>query len=313
MPGSARADVAQSATVAASLNPANGQATTFTTTRLGFVGLSQKGVGQFAIGTQNTPIHNAAGRTDPGQLNNISGNVIYTATTGAGAGETTNAYTVRLPNALTLQTERYSGFQANIIYNQNNYNASSGVANNNVAMGGGINFTMNKLNVDVAYQQLKNTTLEAAGVVATPAITITSSTAIFGTSVNQNQMYAGAVYDFGILKAYAQYVGNKTVANNTANSSADRTAQQLGVRGNFSPKIEGWASFGSGRLTASATQGIAAGGQTQNFTGYQLGANYILSKRTNLYGIYGSTQVSSSSVAASEGRNMYGVGVRHTF
>ena len=52
---------------------------------------------------------------------------------------------------------------------------------------------------------------------------------------------------------------------------------------------------------------------TQNFTGYQLGTNYLLSKRTNLYAIYGSTQVSNSSVAVSEGGSSYGVGVRHTF
>jgi hypothetical protein len=40
-----------------------------------------------------------------------------------------------------------------------------------------------------------------------------------------------------------------------------------------------------------------------------------LSKRTNLYAIFGSTQQSSSSVAAqpSVGSNNYALGVRHTF
>jgi hypothetical protein len=32
-----------------------------------------------------------------------------------------------------------------------------------------------------------------------------------------------------------------------------------------------------------------------------------------MYAIYGSTQVSSSSVNASEGRSSYGLGLRHTF
>jgi len=40
-----------------------------------------------------------------------------------------------------------------------------------------------------------------------------------------------------------------------------------------------------------------------------LGSNYWLSKRTNLYAIFGSTQTNTIDVSA----NGYGVGVRHTF
>jgi len=283
------------------------------TTRLGFVGLSQKGVGQAAIGTQNTPVHNAVGRTDPGQTNNMAGNVIYAATAGSGQTETAVSYTVRVPNALTLQSERISGFQVNALYNANNTNGGNSSKNENVAMGGGINFAMQKFNVDLAYQQLKNTSQDAGGAVTAAAYNPVSGTNIFGTSVTQTQMYAGAMYDFGILKAYAQFIDSKAVSNITSNSYVQRTAQQIGVRGNISPKIEGWASAGNGRLNAGADQVLATARATQNFTGYQLGTNYLLSKRTNLYAIYGSTQVSSSSITASEARNSYGVGVRHTF
>jgi len=284
------------------------------TTRLGFVGLSQKGVGQAAIGTQNTPVHNAVGRTDPGQTNNMAGNVIYSVTAGSGQTETAVSYTVRVPNALTLQTERLSGFQVNALYNANNTNGGNSSKNDNIAMGGGINFAMKQFNVDVAYQQLKNTSQDAGGAVTTPAYAPGSGTNIFGTSVTQTQMYAGAMYDFGMLKAYAQFIDSKAVSNVNSNTYVQRVAQQIGVRGNFSPKIEGWASVGNGRLTAGPNQILTTTTQaSQNFTGYQLGANYILSKRTNLYGIYGNTQVSSSSITASEARNSYGVGVRHTF
>jgi predicted porin len=295
-----------------------------------FVGLSQKGVGQAAIGTQNTPIHNAVGRTDPGQQNNISGNVIYTATGGAGETTTTNAYTVRVNNALTLQTDRMAGFQINALYNNNNSTSSASTQNDNVAYGGGINYVFKGLNFDAAYQNLKNTnfTTGTQTAVAFPTgsstNTVTTATATagqgfnfyapFGTSVTQAQMYFGAVYDFGILKAYAQYIDSKTSSNLNSGNFVQRQAQQLGVRGNFSPKIEAWGSIGNGRLNAAQNQSLAATTQaSQNFTGYQVGANYILSKRTNAYAIYGSTQVSSSSVATSEGRNSYGVGVRHTF
>jgi predicted porin len=286
---------------------------TFGTTRQAFVGLSMKGIGQAAIGTQSTPVHTAVGRTDAGQQNNISGNVIYTATTGAGVGESTNAYTVRVPNALTLQTERLAGFQLNALYNQSNTSATSGTKNDNTAFGVGANYVLKKLNVDLAYQNLKNTTLGTGGVPTAASFDPGQTAIIFGTSVNQNQMYAGAVYDFGILKAYAQYINSEVESNLNGNAYVRRTAQQIGVRGNWTPKIESWASAGNGRLSAGSLQAIAATNPTQNFTGYQLGTNYILSKRTNLYAIFGSTQVSSSSVNASEGRTMYGIGARHTF
>ena len=299
-----------------------------------FVGLSQKGWGQFAVGTQQTPVHNAVIRTDPGQVNNMAGNVIYAVGASTGSGETTQAYTVRLNQALTLQTERLAGFQVSAIYNNNNSSTSAGQQGDNTAYGAGINYQWKKLNIDGAWQTLKNSTFATGGGQTGVALpTGSTNTAVaasaagaanagggftpanpFGTSIGQTQMYAGAVYDFGILKAYVQYINSKAVSNLNSNLYIQRTAQQIGVRGNFTPKIEAWASGGNGSLTAGSGQTIAAGAQpTQNFTGYQLGSNYILSKRTNLYAIYGSTQVSSSSVNASEGRSSYGIGMRHTF
>ncbi len=296
-----------------------------------FVGLSQKGVGQFAIGTQYTPIHTAVGRTDPGQQNNIAGNVIYSVSSATGASETTNAYTVRLNQALTLQSDRMAGFQINALYNNSNSSATALTSEaqpglpsgNNIAYGAGINYVLQKFNLDLAYLNLKNTTLNQNGsmqAAAAPSIVNAVSKAgvwtvvnPFGTNVGQTQMYAGAVYDFGILKAYAQFIDSKAVSNLDSNVYAQRVAQQIGVRGNFNPKIEGWASVGNGRATAGASQGIASPNATQNFTGYQVGANYILSKRTNAYAIFGSSQVTSTSINASESRASYGVGVRHTF
>jgi predicted porin len=315
-------------TVEFALNPTNatlsGNNNNGLSNRQTFVGLAQKGIGQFAIGTQYTPIHVAISRTDPGQQNNILGDVIYAPTTSTGAGQTTTAYTVRYNQALTLQTERIAGFQLNAIYNNSNSDtnqlAASGGPNNNNAYGGGINYVWQKLNVDFAYQASQSTnwaTQQTTG----PALPLTQTIGatvsnVLGASVIMNQMYAGAVYDFGILKAYAQYISNKV--SNQANTGVylERTAQQIGVRGNLTKTIESWASVGNGRFQAQNLSALAsntAASATQNFTGYQLGSNYWMSKRTNLYAIFGSTQVSSSSVAASEGGSSYGIGVRHTF
>jgi len=304
-----------------------------------FVGLSKKGIGQAAIGTQYTPIHTAVGRTDPGQQNNMAGNVIYATNTSQGQGETAMSYTVRLNNALTLQTERMAGFQLNAIYNNNNGSsnntptsipgvtsgnaaavtsavAGAGVGNQ-VAYGVGVNYVWTNLNVDAAYQTLKSTNMVAGANVAaalpsSASAAVPGSPVVFGTSIGQNQTYAGATYDFGILKAYVQYINYKAIANTNSSSTLTRAAQQIGVRSFVTPAIEVWASGGNGSIKSGVNQTVGAP-VTQNFTGYQLGSNYLLSKRTNLYAIYGSTQVSSSSVSISEGRSSYGIGLRHTF
>lgn len=315
-----------------------------------FVGIAQKGIGQAAIGTQYTPVHMAVGRTDPGQQNNMIGSIIYTTNASQGNGQTATSYTVRYNNSLTLQTERMAGFMLNAIYSNNNgvgnntstslpfnntiglarstttsYSASTtnvtatgfGQVNNN-AWGVGLNYVWNKLNVDVAYQTSKNTTTLGGTVVASAAPGSAAIAAnpvnVMGTNVSINQTYAGAVYDFGILKAYAGYINTKYENTTNSNAYVTRAGQQIGVRGNITKTIEGWASAGNGKITAGT--GIlttATSQQGQNFTAYQVGSNYWLSKRTNMYAIFGSTQVSSSGLNMSEGASSYGVGLRHTF
>ena len=290
-----------------------------------FVGLSQKGIGQGAIGTQSTPVHTAVGRTDPGQQNNMIGNTIYTTSSSQGSGQTTTSYTVRYNNSLTLMTERLAGFQINGIYSNNNTNtnnpATTQTVANDTAYGLGINYVWNKLNVDAAMnssysQDIVGTANTATSLPASAAAGVVVNP--LGTSLRIATNYVGAVYDFGILKAYAQYIGTKYTSGNNSDIYTNRSAQQLGVRGNWTPKIESWASVGNGSFQAGASSSLAALGTTstratQNFTGYQLGTNYILSKRTNLYAIYGSTQVSNSTIALSEGASSYGLGLRHTF
>jgi predicted porin len=293
-----------------------------------FVGLKKNGIGQAAIGTQYTPIHLAVGRTDPGQQNNMLGNVIYATNASQGSGQTTTSYTVRYNNALTLQTDTFAGFTVNAIYNNNNTDtnqtAAAGGSTNNNAWGAGVNYVWNKLNVDAAIQNSSSSNWTAQQTTG-PALPASASTAVanlpanpLGTAINMAQQYYGATYDFGILKAYAGYISAKYSNQATPSSYLQRTAQQIGVRSFVTPTIEAWASAGTGRfegqnLAQSAAALSVKSSASQNFTGYQLGSNYWLSKRTNMYAIYGSTQVSSSGVAMSEGGSSYGVGVRHTF
>jgi len=128
------------------------------------------------------------------------------------------------------------------------------------------------------------------------------------------QWYAGATYNLGIATAFAQYLNAKYESGLNTGYYIQRSAQQIGVRGNLTKTIEGWASVGNGTYNSALANAYnLSGNQSANFTGYQVGSNYWLSKRTNMYAIFGSTQVSSTSVNASEGGSSYGIGIRHTF
>jgi len=335
-----------------------------------FVGLKKNGIGQFAIGTQYTTIHNAVSATDPGQANNMQGNVIYdkagyqtTANGSATSGnaQTSNAatwqysgnqdntsYTVRASNMLSLASETFAGFQGNAFVAMNNGNSNqtttvtstqttiTGGTNNANGWGLGVNYNWQKLLVTANYQQFTakgpSTITNATGVYANgtqPFQGYYGGSSVPGANDKDNQQYYAATYDFGILKGYLQYVNRKTLDVNNPNNYVARTAQQIGVRSYITPTIESWASIGTGKLTTSAgavgsnsfvNGTTGAGSNAANFSGFQLGSNYWLSKRTNLYAIYGQQQTQNQTYRAatysnptSFNSNNYAVGVRHTF
>lgn len=304
-----------------------------------FVGLSKKGLGQGAVGTQYTPIHTAIAVTSANLQNNMVGDVIYpippanNGNRGGGVGTNdaqglTSAYTIRTSNTVSVQSENMAGFVAKAFYALNNsnttqtgsYNVAGGSTNggstNDSGYGIGLNYSWKKLLVTANYQSLKSidpygTTGTAAAPVYTPS-NATWNGAAGGTNVKDNQYYVAATYDFGILKAYAQYINRKAEATQNANFFLKRSAQQIGVRGNITPTVDAWASIGNGSIDT-----FGPSTPTANFTGFQLGSNYYLSKRTNLYAIFGRTGTSSVSTSTGAQPSLssqnYAVGVRHSF
>ena len=314
--------------------------TSTSSNRQAFVGLRKNGIGAVSMGTQYTPIHLAAGATDPGQLNNVFGNVIYANTGGASRdNQTTNeangstfGYTVRASNSIYLKSDKFYGFTPSLFYTQNNSTSNetitststattvAGGTNNNRGYGVGLDYTWNKLLATANYQSFKSEN-PYVQTVATGAIAPTTAWGVAGANtpganVNDTQFYGAVTYDFGILKAYAQYLNRKVQSNVDSGQYMKRSAQQIGVRSFITPKVEGWASIGNGRINAFGTNA-----PTANFTGWQLGSNYWLSKRTNLYAIYGANNTSNVTVnltnttqaTKSANYGQYAVGVRHTF
>lgn len=295
-----------------------------------FVGLKKNGIGQAAIGTQYTVVHQAVGATDPGQQNNVVGSIIYPAKANS-ADTSTAAYTIRQNNSVSFNSDKFAGFSVNALYSQKNtdqtqtgtnnqYTAAQVVTNaaatppvlvggtyNQNSWGIGANYTWNKLYVTAAYQSLKNESN-----VSNVTVNTTASTNDNGLNVTDNQTYVGATYDFGILKAYASWINRKATSTLNSNAYAKRSGQQIGVRSFITPKIEAWGNLGNGRYTA-----YGVGEPTANMNAWQLGSNYYLSKRTNLYAIYGKAQtsnvVSVAGINGSASASQYAIGVRHTF
>ncbi len=313
-------------TIETGMQPTAATASTFNN-RQSFVGLSKKGLGQFSIGTQYTPVFNQMAATDAGQTNNMLGNVVYPQqSAGAngnpgngayaaatGPGNASDGLTIRTTNTIRAKSDNFGGFSFGGAYTQNasvsDPNNATETKNNYTGWGLQADYTgIKALYVGVAYQALKSDNLS-------PTTTLTSPTPSMwtaaggGTNTQDNQFYAGATYDFGVLKAYLQYINRNVESTLNTTYFAKRTAQQIGVRGNITKTIEGWASIGNGKLTAYGQSRPSA-----NIVGYQAGVNYYLSKRTNLYGIYGQNNLASNSVTTVPVNSAaMAVGVRHTF
>ncbi|MBT8515316.1 porin [Polynucleobacter paneuropaeus] len=256
------------------------------------------------------------------------------------------SYTVRANNMLSIASDTFAGFQGNAFYVLDTYNTNNatiaagstgyaGGTTNHTGWGLGGNYTWQRLLVTANYQNFtdKNPYVVGANGVyssGAPLMNGWGGTSLPGTNARDNQQYYAATYDFGILKAYVQYINRKTMDVNNSNMYVARTGQQIGVRSFVTPTIESWASVGTGKYTESLSQSgnsftnqVAAytsgASNAANFRAFQLGTNYWLSKRTNLYAIYGqesqSNQILSISTnnPVSYNMNNYAVGLRHTF
>jgi predicted porin len=308
--------------------------------RQAFVGFQQKGMGNVRVGTQNTLFWEQAGANTTGQLSQTLGSMLAptsdgafltTASGGGNAGSQSAAYTVRTTNTIRFATDRMAGLIAKASYTQSNLNRTQGVnpavaANatyNSAAIAAGgqtggnnnqngyqlaLDYVFQKANIQASYASFTSENpYTVAGGAASTSNNVAWGGGLQGNNVKDAQTLITASYDFGILKAYAGWTDRKVTSSLNSNAFLKRTAQEIGVRSFITPKIEGWASVGNGRFTAFGTSN-----PTANITGYQLGSNYWMSKRTNLYAIFGANGTSSTTVG-SFNANQYSLGARHTF
>ncbi len=308
-------------------NTTANQANVWGGNRQTFIGLRQKGIGAGTIGTQYTPIHDAVAATDPGGSNNVIGSIIRPIGAGyanGAAGGASGNHLVRTTNSIKFQSDKFAGIGVNAIYvfngsTTNQTGAQSTTAptatattvygkNDYSGWGVSADYTLQKFYATAAYNSFKQQQT-FVGQSATTAALPGTETLGTQTNVNIKDFYGSATYDFGFLKAFAGYTNRKIEGVLDSSQYLSRSGQQIGVRGYATKAIEGWASVGNGRYRA-----FGATSPTANFNAWQLGANYWLSKRSNLYAIYGQTQTSSTSAQTSGAAgSQAAVGVRHTF
>jgi len=303
-----------------------------------FAGLGKKGLGEVRIGRQYTPIHEAVASTSAGGANNLIGDAMYIG------GNSTNSktaaylindsYQIRAANALTARSENVAGFQGSAIYSLNvksNDNPAvvdqtSQGATDYRMFGFGGNYTgVKNLNITAAWNR---TDLNRANALFINTLYSNGTATVIGSSLanitpaaqaatnnKQTDSYASISYDFGIAKVSLQTIGLKV--QQYGNDLTKRTANQVAVNAPITSTIAAWAAASSGKRSvwAASTQ-TAAGAFTseRNFSGFQVGSTYALSKRTSLYGIYGQPSQDAATLGQANYKDQqYALGMRHTF
>lgn len=293
--------------------------------RQAFVGFQKNGMGNVRIGTQNSLFWEQAAVNTTGQLNQTLGGMLAPSTDGAffssasntaAAGSTSAAYTARTTNTVRFASDRMAGLIGKFAFTQSNSNRTqaadttgySGGTNDQTGYQLALDYVFQKANIQASYASYKSVNpYNTAQLTASTTNNVAWGSGSQGNNIKDNQALITASYDFGILKAFAGYTDRKASSVNNSNAYIKRTAQEIGVRSFVTPAIEGWASVGKGRFSTFGT-----GQPTANISGYQAGANYYLSKRTNLYAIYGNNATSSTTNGAFN-INQYSIGARHTF
>jgi len=319
--------------------------------RQAFVGLSQKGIGQTRIGTQNTLFWEQSGSNTAGQLTQTYGSMLAPSTDGAFfnttvisatltslvGGAALGSYTARTTNTINFRSERMAGVMAKASYTLSNQNSSRTAANNTSSWGtaggysGGVSnqtgyqfaldWNIAKANIQASYAAF--TSDNPFG--ATLAVCTATATAACGNSVTTG----GGVVGWG-----SGVQGNNVRDNQTLITASYDFGILKAYAGWTNRKMtSGLNSSVFGKRTAQeigvrgyATKTIEYWGSigngcyqlygtnnpTANISGYQLGSNYWMSKRTNLYAIYGANNTASTSAGAGS-VSQYSLGVRHTF
>ena len=262
--------------------------------------------GSVRIGRMSTLADVVIGVGDVGGGNNFLGRAYSntSATTG------TNLINARSDRLIEYVSPTMSGLSIGVQYGTASAPTAAAATTENGAteVGAMIRYSAGPANLAVGYQSHKDTIVSAAQ--------RESTVVVVGANYNFKVAEAFLNYqngevknDYGTATTASQTLPISTAAFATAGASNKRNVSEIGVA----------VPMGALRLAGSYYMGTRdnktseTGAVTKtDLTGYQAAALYSLSKRTNLYAVYGATKTAPAGSAATNVAD-YGVGVRHTF
>jgi len=291
------------------------------TNRNSFVGLSDSKLGEVRLGrfaTLNKLIN------DSTVFGGGSFTTVGVPTSGWGWAAQANGAGVsneRINNALHYISPTFSGanVQLQFVDDKNDVNTADAPESKVRGYFVGVNYAAGKVAVRYARKDVLSETAAVAAAALDPtalllvdpvfgrvgtvaAAQMTGIAAVEETRVTQDSALAS--YNFGVASVTATY-NNTTTTPLTAAGRLQRSDITVGVS----------VPLGNTTLLAQYSQGTqaAVNAQDDKVTGYQLGAVYNLSKRSNIYAAYGSGATKDGDTNREGTDRVMALGVRHTF
>ncbi|MGQ0597395.1 porin [Aquabacterium sp.] len=116
----------------------------------------------------------------------------------------------------------------------------------------------------------------------------------------------GTSYDFGVVKAFAQYTDVKTTATQASAVDYKSKIWQLGASVPVTEKASVMVSFGQNKFRDRAET------ESSKDEVFSIGYDYVLSKRTDVYAAFINNRQSANTGNDASGQT-YAVGIKHNF
>jgi predicted porin len=272
-------------------NSAAGSAATLSVTpRESKVSIGSPKLGRVEVGYGTTGLHATAAGHRAISGSNFVGDVSYASDSVSGVDSRIHLNAVRM-NGVTYKSPVLSGFDVRVDAGNDRDRIDSG-------------------STDTAAQNLGITVNYSAG-----ALKLAATNHVYrhntAAAVKAKKTYnaASAQYTLGNIVLDALYATNDTETVGGVQVSKN-SVTQAGVKYNMG-NITFAAQYGMGE-----GEGAAAETDQRERSGYQVAAIYNLSKRTNVYAIYGAQEmkyVTTTNAGNKEEAKAYGFGIRHSF
>ena len=267
----------------------------FSRTRQSFAYLESASAGRFQIGLANLIIDDQTGFANVGSRNHVGH--AYNASFYAPGTDTklVDAMDLARANTVSYYSPSFSGFQVMGQFGYGKSDLDNGPANRDDSY--------KIYNLGLKYANGPVTAFIGGQKYEKDASTSAPATS---NEEDRREFIAAAGYDFGGAKLVGMYFDRK----NDINGPNDHKYRggDIGVKVPVG-QAELFANYGIGK-----NKFTASGADSWKIQTYQLGTRYNLSKRTNVYALYGYGKAKEKQKGSGTGKgNVVSVGLRHSF